>query len=111
GMNVDIQSMDWSSVTSRRTKKDPIEQVGWNMFPTWWIGGDLLNPLSNGSLVSDANKALPGCQADARMEELRAAFAAANGLDAQTKAAADVQARAYEIGTAINLGVYFVPVG
>ena len=46
-----------------------------------------------------------------KLEELRAAFAAANGLDAQKKAAADVQARAIEIGTAINLGVFFVPVG
>ena len=50
GMNVDIQSMDWSSITSRRAKKEPIDQGGWNMFPTWWIGGDLLNPLSNASL-------------------------------------------------------------
>jgi len=111
GMNVDIQAMDWSSITSRRAKKDPIEQGGWNMFPTWWIGGDLLNPLSNASLVSDPNKAWPGWPTDTKMEELRAAFAAANGLEAQKKAAADVQQRAYDIGTAINLGIYFVPVG
>jgi peptide/nickel transport system substrate-binding protein len=111
GMNVDIQAMDWSSITSRRAKKDPIEQGGWNMFPTWWIGGDLLNPLSNASLVADPNKAWPGWPTDPKMEELRAAFAAANGLDAQKKAAADVQARAYDIGTAANLGIYFVPVG
>ncbi len=32
-------------------------------------------------------------------------------MDAQKKAAADVQQRAYEIGTAVNLGIYFVPVG
>ena len=110
GMNVDIQSLDWSSVTSRRAKKDPIEQGGWSMFPTWWIGGDLLNPLSNASLVADPNKAWPGWPSDPKMEELRVAFAAASG-DAQKKAAADVQARAYEIGTAANLGIYFVPVG
>ena len=35
----------------------------------------------------------------------------ANGADAQKKAAADVQQRAIEIGTAINLGIFFVPVG
>jgi peptide/nickel transport system substrate-binding protein len=111
GMNVDIQAMDWSSVTSRRAKKDPVDQGGWNMFPTWWIGGDLLNPLSNASLVSDPNKAWPGWPNDPKMEELRAAFANANGLEAQKKAAAAVQQRAYEIGTAANLGIYFVPVG
>jgi peptide/nickel transport system substrate-binding protein len=111
GMNVDIQAMDWSSVTSRRAKKDPVDQGGWNMFPTWWIGGDLLNPLSNASLVSDPNKAWPGWPNDPKMEELRAGFAAADGLEAQKKAAAAVQQRAYEIGTAANLGIYFVPVG
>jgi peptide/nickel transport system substrate-binding protein len=111
GMNVDLQALDWSSVTSRRAKKDPVDQGGWNMFPTWWIGGDLLNPLSNASLVADPNKAWPGWPNDAKLEELRAAFASANGADAQKKAAADVQQRAIEIGTAINLGIFFVPVG
>jgi len=32
-------------------------------------------------------------------------------IAAQKKAAADVQQRAIEIGTAINLGIFFVPVG
>ena len=91
GMNVDLQALDWSSVTSRRAKKEPVEQGGWNMFPTWWIGGDLLNPLSNASLVADPNKAWPGWPTDPKLEELRAAFAAASGLEAQKKAAADVQ--------------------
>jgi peptide/nickel transport system substrate-binding protein len=111
GMNVDLQALDWSSVTSRRAKKDPVEQGGWNMFPTWWIGGDLLNPLSNASLVADPSKAWPGWPTDPKLEQLRAAFAAANGLDAQKKAAADVQRRSIEIGTAVNLGIFFVPVG
>ena len=56
GMNVDLQAIDWSTVTSRRAKKDPVEQGGWNMFPTWWIGGDLLNPLSIASLVADPTR-------------------------------------------------------
>ena len=111
GMNVDLQALDWSSVTSRRAKKDPVDQGGWNMFPTWWIGGDLLNPLSNASLVADPNKAWPGWPTDPKLEELRAAFASASGADAQKKAAADVQQRAIEIGTATNLGIFFVPVG
>jgi len=111
GMNVDVQAMDWSSITSRRAKKDAVDQGGWNMFPTWWIGGDLLNPLSNASLVADPAKAWPGWPTDQKLEDLRAAFAAANGIDAQKKAAADVQARSIEIGTAVNLGIFFVPVG
>jgi peptide/nickel transport system substrate-binding protein len=111
GMNVDIQAMDWSSVTSRRAKKEPIEQGGWNMFPTWWIGGDLLNPLTSVALIANPDKAWPGWPNDPKMEELRSAFANADNPDAQKKAAAEVQKRAIEIGTHVNLGTYFVPVG
>ena len=111
GMNVDVQAMDWSSITSRRAKKEPVDQGGWNMFPTWWIGGDLLNPMSNASLVADPAKAWPGWPTDPKLEELRTAFANASGAEAQKKAAADIQARAIEIGTAVNMGIFFVPVG
>jgi peptide/nickel transport system substrate-binding protein len=111
GINADIQAMDWSSLTSRRAKKEPVEQGGWNMFPTWWIGGDLLNPLTSVALIANPDKAWPGWPNDAKMEELRSAFANAEGADAQKKAAAEVQKRAIEIGTHINLGTYFVPVG
>lgn len=111
GMTVDIQAMDWSSVTSRRAKKEPIEQGGWNMFPTWWIGGDLLNPLISAALIADPSKAWPGWPNDTQMEELRAQFAIAASADEQKKVAAEVQKRAIEIGTHANLGTYFVPVG
>jgi peptide/nickel transport system substrate-binding protein len=111
GMNVDLQAMDWSSITSRRAKKEPVDQGGWNMFPTWWIGGDLLNPLSNVPLIADPAKAWPGWPTDPKMEELRATFAAAGSLDGQKTTAADVQKRAIEIGTSINMGTFFVPVG
>ncbi|MCC7346656.1 MAG: ABC transporter substrate-binding protein [Variibacter sp.] len=111
GMNVDVQAMDWSSVTSRRAKKDPVEQGGWNMFPTWWIGGDLLNPLTSVALIANPDKAWPGWPTDPKLEELRGAFANAGSLDEQKKAAAEVQKRAMEICTHANLGTFFVPVG
>jgi peptide/nickel transport system substrate-binding protein len=75
------------------------------------IGGDLLNPLTSVALIADPAKAWPGWPNDAKMEELRAAFAAAEGLEEQKKAAAEVQKRALEIGTHVNLGTFFVPVG
>ena len=111
GMNVDLQAMDWSSVTSRRAKKDPVDKGGWNMFPTWWIGGDLLNPLINVAMIANPDKAWPGWPSDAKMEELRAAFATAASFEEQKKIAAEVQQRAFEIGTHVNLGTFFVPVG
>ncbi|MBN8955926.1 MAG: ABC transporter substrate-binding protein [Rhizobiales bacterium] len=111
GMNVDLQAMDWSSVTSRRAKKDPVDKGGWNMFPTWWIGGDLLNPLTNAAMIANPDKAWPGWPNDKKMEELRQAFANAATLDEQKAAAAAVQQRSIETAQYINLGTYFVPVG
>ena len=34
GLNLDVQSMDWGSVVSRRAKKEPPAQGGWNIFVT-----------------------------------------------------------------------------
>ena len=39
GLNVDAQSMDWGSVVSRRAKKEPPAQGGWNIFVTTSGGG------------------------------------------------------------------------
>ena len=112
GMNVDLQALDWSSVTSRRAKKDPVEQGGWNMFPTWWIGGDLLNPLSNASLVADPNKAWPGWPNDAKLEELRAAFASRQRRSRRRRRPPPTCSSARSRSAPpINLGIFFVPVG
>ena len=32
GINVDLQMSDWGSVSTRRAKKDPPDQGGWNPF-------------------------------------------------------------------------------
>ena len=46
GFKVDMQSMDWQTLVSRRAKKDPPAQGGWNAFLTGWVAADMLNPLS-----------------------------------------------------------------
>jgi peptide/nickel transport system substrate-binding protein len=111
GITVDLQALDWSSLTSRRARKEPTDQGGWNMFPTWWIGGDLLNPLTSVAMIANPDRAWPGWPKDEKMEELRSAFANAGSPDEQKTAAAAVHQRAIEIGTHANLGTFFVPVG
>ena len=44
GINVDAQSMDWGSVVSRRAKKEPPAQGGWNIFVTTTGGVGSANP-------------------------------------------------------------------
>jgi peptide/nickel transport system substrate-binding protein len=111
GFNVKLVAMDWSTLGQRRTSREPVSNGGWNMFHTWWIGGDVINPLTGVGFAAAGEKGWPGWHTDARSEELRAEFAAASTPEEAKKVAAAFQERTYEIGSYINLGQFFVPVG
>ncbi|MFO1349130.1 MAG: ABC transporter substrate-binding protein [Gammaproteobacteria bacterium] len=111
GFTVEVQAMDWSTLTSRRSKKDPVDQGGWNIFHTWWIGGDISNPISHAGLSGGGpDKAWFGWPSDPKIEELRDAFAKETDLDKRKALAAEIQARALAIGTHGNFGTWFNPV-
>src|SRR3546814_16523025 len=44
GLNIELQAMAWSTVTSRRAVKEPLDNGGWSIFYTWWRGGDIAVP-------------------------------------------------------------------
>jgi len=44
GFKVDLQSMDWQTLVTRRTKKDAPAQGGWSAFFTSWGSPDVMNP-------------------------------------------------------------------
>ncbi len=111
GFNVKLVAMDWSTLGQRRTSREPIANGGWNMFHTWWIGGDVINPLTGVGFAAVGERGWPGWHSDQRSEELRAEFANASTPDEAKKVAAEFQRRTYEIGSYINLGQFFVPVG
>jgi peptide/nickel transport system substrate-binding protein len=111
GMEVDVQAMDWSTLTSRRAKKEPVGQGGWNLFHTWWIGGDILNPLlATGRSGGGVERGWFGWPDDPKIEEMRRQFARETDPDKQKGLADAIQARGIEIGTHGNVGTYFVPV-
>ena len=47
GINLEVQAMDWSALTSRRAEKKKPEDGGWHIFHTSWIAPDLINPVAN----------------------------------------------------------------
>jgi peptide/nickel transport system substrate-binding protein len=115
GVNVDAQSMDWSTLTSRRPKmEDPNKQpnVGWHIFPTWWTGYNMSSPLTNQPLVAtgDPKSAWFGWPKDAKIEELRAQFIAAQTKEEQMAAIDALQKRYYEFFPYINTGQFVTPV-
>ncbi|MEM6309497.1 MAG: ABC transporter substrate-binding protein [Pseudomonadota bacterium] len=104
GMTVDMQSMDWSTLVARRSKKDAPADGGWNAFATAWAAGDLFNPVAMAFLNSGCDKALFGWPCDEQIEDLRDQFARATSVDAQKDIVAAIQKRWTEYPTHIHLG-------
>ncbi len=111
GLNVELQAMDWSTLTSRRAVSDPPDQGGWNVFITWWIGADILNPIVNiGVSGGCRDRAWFGWPCDEELEGLRDSFARATDPAEQARMAEAVQQRAYSVVPYVPFGQWFAPV-
>jgi peptide/nickel transport system substrate-binding protein len=101
GFTVEMQSMDWQTLVSRRAKTN-----GWSVFITSAGAALVMNPLSNSALSAACGRAWFGWPCDGQLEALRDRFARA-GSEPDRKAIADqIQVRAMEIGTHVPLGEY-----
>jgi peptide/nickel transport system substrate-binding protein len=109
GFKVDLQAMDWNTVVSRRAKKEPPAQGGWNIFCTAWVAPDIWNPLANAAIGAAGEKSWFGWPSDEQLEKLRDDFARATDEGKKKALAEAIQARAFEIGTHAPLGEYVNP--
>ena len=109
GFKVDLQAMDWNTVVTRRAKKDPPAQGGWNMFCTAWVAPDIWNPIANPAVGAMGEKSWFGWPSDEKLEQLRDSFARETDGAKKKALAEDIQARAFEIGTHAPLGEYIEP--
>ena len=110
GFTVDMQSMDWQTLVSRRSKKEPPAQGGWNAFLTNWVAADVLNPISTAGLNASCEDAWFGWPCDEELEQLRLAFATETDPARQTDLAHQIQARALEVGTHAYVGQWYQPI-
>jgi len=110
GLNVDAQAMDWGSVVSRRAKKDPPAQGGWNIFVTTsgTVGG--ANPVLHTWIGAACDKGLFGWPCDPEIERLRNAYGFAFTDEEKKKVARDLQARAIEQVVYIPFGQWTQPI-
>ena len=110
GFKVDLQAMDWNTLVGRRAKKDPNEKGGWPMFLTAWQGFDIWNPIANAAFDTRGEASgWFGWAKDDKIMELRNQFMRATDEATKKKLAAEIQARAFEIGTHVPLGEYSQP--
>ena len=111
GVNVQLEAMDWSTLTSRRAMREPPGEGGWHIFHTWWIGGDIANPITHTGLgTGGVERAWFGWPDDPTIEELRDAYAKSTDPARQKELAVEIQARAMDIVTHGNFGTWFNPV-
>jgi peptide/nickel transport system substrate-binding protein len=110
GFKVDLQVMDWQTLVSRRTKKDPPNAGGWHAFLTSWASVDVLDPVAMAFLNAGCEKATFGWPCDLEIERLRDAFAKATDPAKQKAIAEAVQLREVDYPTYIQLGQYVQPV-
>src|SRR5262249_27825835 len=109
GFKVDMQSMDWQTLVTRRTKKDPADKGGWNAFHTFSVSADALNPISNSYFAANGDKAWFGWPTDAEVAKLRDAYARETE-PAKAKALAEaVQLRALDTAEFGWLGQWYGP--
>jgi peptide/nickel transport system substrate-binding protein len=109
GFKVDMQAMDWQTLVARRAKKDPPDKGGWNAFLTSWVAADVLNPVMAGFFNAGCDKAMFGWPCDAKIQELRDAFAKESDLAKQKAIAEAVQVRVTEYPTHVHLGQWYSP--
>jgi peptide/nickel transport system substrate-binding protein len=110
GFTVDMQSMDWQTLVSRRGKREPPSEGGWNAFLTSFVAADVLNPISTAALNASCEKAWFGWPCDEQLEQLRLAFAKETDPAKQTELAHQIQTRALEVGTHAYLGQWYQPI-
>ena len=106
GLNMDVPSMDWATVTQRRNKREAPDKGGWNLFVTVANVLDSGSPLTNLYLASPCEGGLAGWPCDARLETLRRSWWEESDAAKRHEILDQVHARAYEVLPYVNAGQF-----
>ena len=104
GFKIDLMSMDWQTVVSRRARKEAPAQGGWNIFFTTNITLDSDNPGTNSYAAGSCEKAWFGWPCDPEIEKLRDAFIREGDPEKQ-------KALGYAISDRVIDQAFYAPVG
>jgi peptide/nickel transport system substrate-binding protein len=110
GVNVDMQAADWSTISIRRAKKDPIDKGGWNLFVTSHGGSDAATPLSNVWFNSGCEKANAGWPCDPTLQQMIATWAQEPDRAKRHGMIDAIQTRGYQSVPYVPAGQYFQPI-
>jgi len=112
GINVDLQLIDWGTLSTRQQRKEPpgAGSPGWNVYVTAAPGMLFFNPLTNFALATPCDgKNWNGWACDEELEKRRLAFANAADVAAKKAAIEAIQVRYYESIPFVNVGQFQWP--
>lgn len=110
GVNVDIQSLDWATISSRRARKDPPDKGGWNLFITSQGGPDVASPMANIWFNSACEKANVGWPCDPELVKRVDAWAEESDPAKRHAMIDAIQSEAYVSVPYLSMGQYFQPI-
>ena len=94
GFNVDLVATDWGTMLQRRTKQAPVDQGGWSLFVSSWIGLDWMNPALDIPLRGNGTAGYAGWYKSDAMESLRSDWISASEPTDRVRIAHDMQMKA-----------------
>ena len=104
GLKVDLQTMDWGSVVTRRANQNPVDKGGWGAFISVMSPLTSANPGSMLILRGNGKQGWFGWPTDPRLEVMREAWFDATDLAAQKAIAEQIQLHYFETVNFLPLG-------
>jgi peptide/nickel transport system substrate-binding protein len=98
--------MDWATVQSRRTSREPLDKGGWSIFCTVVPVPDYRDPLLAAFIRGNGSKGWFGWAEDAKMEQIYDSWLEATDPTEQTRLEVAYQLRAFDFLPFIPLGRY-----
>lgn len=109
GFQVDMQSMDWQSLVSKRSSKNPPSEGGWSIFATYGIIAAAGDPFANTTIAANGEDAWFGWPDSPDIETLRFEYARAVDTEEKQAIAAKIQERVLDEGVIVPLGQFRTP--
>ena len=107
GFKVDVQPLDWGTLSQRRANKGPVDannKGGWNLFITVATALDASTPLTNVYLATPCPNDVAGFPCDEELQRLRRSWWESTDEAERARLADRIQERAYQVVPYINGG-------
>jgi peptide/nickel transport system substrate-binding protein len=109
GFKVVLKGMDWSTMQVARTRKEPPDKGGWNLFHTWWQAANVVNPAVHFGMTGGGQRAWYGWPDVPQLEKLVTDWLRATDQRGRKLLADEIQKVALNEVTYVPLGEWFQP--